>query len=86
MENLISKNSPLEQAKTENVNLLTEKQAAERLQLSPATLQVWRCTRRVNLPFVKVGRLVRYRAEDLQAFIDSNLNGSQSEACTGGAA
>lgn len=76
MANLISTNPPLERAKAENVNLLTEKQAAVRLQVSPATLQVWRCTRRVNLPFVKVGRLVRYRAEDLQAFIDSNLNGA----------
>lgn len=40
--------------------LLTEQQAAEVLGVKPGTLQVWRCTRRYGLPFVKVGRLVRY--------------------------
>jgi predicted site-specific integrase-resolvase len=40
--------------------LLDEKQAAEYLTVSPGTLSVWRSTGRYSLPFVKVGRRVRY--------------------------
>lgn len=41
--------------------LLTQEQAADRLKVKPKTLEVWRSTKRYNIPFVKVGRLVRYR-------------------------
>jgi len=51
--------------------LLDEAAAAALLGVSRATLAVWRCTHRYNLPFVKVGRLVRYRAADVAAFIES---------------
>ncbi len=54
-----------------NPELLDEKQAAERLTVSPGTLSVWRSTGRYNLPFVKVGRMVRYRMSDLDAWIDA---------------
>ena len=49
--------------------LLTERQAAEVLQVKPGTLQVWRSTGRYPLPFVKSGHLVRYRQSALEAFI-----------------
>ena len=52
-------------------SLLNEKQAANFLSMSPGTLSVWRATRRYDLPFVKVGRSVRYRLSDIQAFLDS---------------
>jgi len=51
--------------------LLDEKQAADFLSMSPGMLSVWRATRRYDLPFVKVGRSVRYRLSDLQAFLDA---------------
>ena len=50
--------------------LLNDEQAAAALSVKPGTLSVWRCTGRYNLPFVKVGRLVRYRAGDLAAWLD----------------
>jgi excisionase family DNA binding protein len=50
--------------------LLTQEQVAQRLGIKPATLQIWRVTGRYNLPFVKCGRLVRYREADVRAFID----------------
>jgi excisionase family DNA binding protein len=53
--------------------LIDEHAVAIKLGVSRATLQAWRCTRRVNLPFIKVGRLVRYRQEDIDAFIASHL-------------
>lgn len=50
--------------------LLNDAEAAQLLGVSPATLSVWRCTGRYNIPFVKVGRLVRYRQADLVAWLD----------------
>ncbi|MFI5165149.1 MAG: helix-turn-helix domain-containing protein [Thermoanaerobaculales bacterium] len=56
--------------------LLTEQEAAQALGVRQATLATWRCTRRYDLPYVKAGRLVRYRAEDLAAFIQRRLVGA----------
>ncbi len=55
--------------------LLTEDQAAEFLSIKPQTLAVWRMTGRNDLPYVKVGRAVRYRRADLIAWIDSRIVG-----------
>lgn len=49
--------------------LLTQAQAAEQIGVKPATLQIWRVTGRYRLPFIKCGRLVRYREQDVQAFL-----------------
>ena len=49
---------------------MTTKEAAEYLGVAPNTLLMWRCTKRYGLPYYKVGRLVRYRREDLDAFIE----------------
>ena len=53
--------------------LLTPEQAAEILGVTYQTLAVWRSTGRYNLPFVKVGRRVMYRAIDVEAFIKERL-------------
>lgn len=53
--------------------LMTTEQAAAYLAVKPATLQVWRSTNRKKLPYVKVGGNVRYRRQDLDAFINTNL-------------
>jgi excisionase family DNA binding protein len=59
-------------ARASMTQLLTPRQASEYLQVPVSTLAVWRCTDRVHLPFVKVGgRHVRYRREDLEAFLAS---------------
>ena len=49
-------------------NLLTPQDVADRLGVSTTTLATWRCTKRYPLTYVKVGRLVRYRADDVDAF------------------
>jgi len=54
-----------------NRELLDEKAAADLLQLAPGTLSVWRSTGRYRIPFVKVGRRVRYRRSDLEAWLAS---------------
>jgi excisionase family DNA binding protein len=52
--------------------LLTSEQAAAYIGISPGTheIQVWRCTKRYHIPFIKVGRLVRYRKSELDSFLD----------------
>ena len=41
--------------------LINDAEAAEYLDTTTSTLAVWRCTGRYDLPYVKVGRNVRYR-------------------------
>ena len=51
--------------------LLTPEEVASILGVSVNTLNVWRCAKRYNLPYIKLGRSVRYRYEDVQHFIKS---------------
>lgn len=46
-----------------------DKQAADVLVVKATTLAVWRSTGRYNLPYLKVGRLVKYRLSDLAEFL-----------------
>jgi len=59
-----------------HVELLSRKQAAEYLGVTEQTLAIWKCTGRYNLPCVKIGRLVKYRRTDLNAFINRNATGN----------
>ena len=58
---------------------VNEKGAAEILSVSPGTLAVWRCTRRYPLPYQKIGRAVRYRIADLEAFAQSRTVGAAAD-------
>ena len=51
--------------------LFTSPEAAEYIGVSESTIVVWRCTGRYKIPFIKVGRLVRYRRSDLEAWLES---------------
>ena len=57
--------------------LVNEKRAAEILGVSAGTLSVWRCTRRYPLPFVKIGRCVKYKLTDLEDFIANRTVGGE---------
>lgn len=59
------------QTATLHRDLLDEAQAADYLTLAAGTLSVWRSTGRYGIPFVKVGRRVRYRRGDLDAWLES---------------
>ena len=54
---------------TEYQRLLKPTEVAALLGVTVATLEVWRCTNRYPLPYVKVGRSVRYEAGDVETFI-----------------
>lgn len=59
--------------------LLTTKEVARLLQVSASTLCKWRVSRRESLPFLKLSRAVRYRAEDVNDFLQRRLRHSTSE-------
>ena len=58
--------------------LLTQRQAAEYLCLSERTLERWRVTG-VGPCYVKLGRRVLYRLEDLVAWIAARIRTSTSQ-------
>jgi predicted DNA-binding transcriptional regulator AlpA len=58
--------------------LLREEEAASFLDLSQRTLQAWR-VRGCGPKFHKLGRSVRYRLEDVHAFVNENVHQSTSE-------
>ena len=62
-----------------NSNLLDEKDAAARLNISITTLRTWRSTKRYPLNYLKIGRCVRYRPSDIEAFMDSRTISVGSE-------
>ena len=51
--------------------LLSEEEAAELLCLSPATLKKWRRIRR-GPRYYRLGSAVRYKREDLEAFVSES--------------
>lgn len=59
--------------------LLTPDQVADLLSVTTHTLAVWRCEARYNLPYIKTGRLVRYREADVHRFIESRMCGHQAD-------
>lgn len=56
----------------EHDKLLNGHEAAAFLGITYHTLAVWKSTKRYNVPYVKIGRLVKYRRTDLERFIDEN--------------
>ena len=60
--------------------LLTRPEAAAYLGCKPQTLAIWAATGRYALPFLKVGRLVKYRRADLDAFLERRCVTSTGEA------
>ena len=60
--------------------LLDDKAAAAVLDVTPGTLSVWRSTGRYSLPFVKVGRNVRYRRADMLGWLDQRYRASGATA------
>ena len=58
--------------------LLSRKEAAQMLGVEVTTLEVWASTRRYDLPFIKVGRLAKYRLSDLKAFVESRRQSASS--------
>lgn len=60
--------------------LLDTDKAAALLNAAPKTLIHWRCTGSCDLPYIKVGRLVRYRYSDVMAWLDERTKKAERVA------
>jgi excisionase family DNA binding protein len=49
--------------------LLTPEQVAEQLNVSVGTLAVWRSNGTCQIPYIKIGRCVRYKLAEIEAFL-----------------
>jgi excisionase family DNA binding protein len=56
--------------KTSVDNLLTPLQVAELLGVSSGTLAVWRSNGTCQIPYIKIGRCVRYKRSVIERFLD----------------
>ncbi len=72
---LVVSNHQTDLAKKDRLN---NEEAAQYLGLKAATLNKWRVYGE-GPPFIKVGRLVRYRRVDLDAYLSGRLVSSTSE-------
>ncbi len=57
--------------------LFRNAEAAAYLGVTERTLEVWRCTKRHAIPYLKVGRLVKYRKAALDAWLESRTVGAE---------
>lgn len=62
--------SPIDLASLPRTHLLNDSETASALGLSAATLSVWRCVGRYDLPYRKIGRNVRYSVGDILDFLE----------------
>jgi excisionase family DNA binding protein len=63
-------------AASARTELFSRAEAAAYLGVAKQTLAIWKCTKRYNLPFIKIGKLVKYKKSDLDQFIADNSQSS----------
>lgn len=56
--------------------LLTRKEAAELLGVRIQTLAKWASVQRYDLPYIKIGKAVRYRRTDIDLYLARNTVGA----------
>lgn len=72
---LIQRNTmETKEVKDTDQKLLSRKEAAKYLGCTAGTLAIWKCTKRYSLPYVRIGRNIRYKLSDLIDFINNNVS------------
>jgi excisionase family DNA binding protein len=61
------------------MTLLTQREAALALRLSERTVERMRTSGATGLKFVRLGKSIRYRQQDLDAFVAARVVSSTSE-------
>ena len=56
-------------------SLMDIRQVAAYLQINEATAYSW--AQKGNLPGIKIGRIWRFRREDIEAWLDQNMRGTR---------
>jgi len=80
----VTANISVENRSPDTAPLLSGKAAARIINVVPQTLAQWRVNRRVEIPFVRVGRRIMYRMCDLNNFINANTHGAVNNLLNGG--
>ena len=62
----------------ESTALMTVDEAAAYLRLAPWTLRHWVCKKKI--PYVRLGRSVRFRRKDMERFVTQNLHAKSALA------
>jgi predicted site-specific integrase-resolvase len=52
--------------------LLTTSEVCDLWGFEPQTLRKWRCTGRGDLNFIRIGKSIRYRQSDIEAYLVTN--------------
>ena len=55
--------------------IVNTQEAAQLIRTPERSLIKWRSTGEHNIPFIKIGRNVRYRTTDLRKWIDAHVQG-----------
>ena len=58
---------------------MNQNSAARYLGVEPRTMANWRSSKKYNIPYVKVGSLVKYRQSDLDDFLESRTMGKEGD-------
>ncbi|MBM3741101.1 MAG: helix-turn-helix domain-containing protein [Acidobacteria bacterium] len=61
----------------DNNALMTVEETAAYLRLAPWTIRHWVCQKKI--PYVRLGRSVRFRRKDMERFVTQNLHGKIEE-------
>jgi hypothetical protein len=59
-------------------DLLSPKQVEIEYGIPVGTQAVWRCTKRYAIPYIKLGRLVRYNRRDIELWLKSRTIGGEA--------
>jgi excisionase family DNA binding protein len=61
----------------DSLALMTVEEAASYLRLAPWTLRHWVCQKKI--PYVRLGRTVRFRRKDMERFVNQNVHGKSED-------
>ena len=53
--------------------LLSNEEAADYLGIKTNTLTIWRTTKRFEIPYIQIGRKIKYKKSDLDKFLNENI-------------
>ncbi len=64
-------------------DLLSPKQLEAEYGIPVGTQAIWRCTKRYSIPYLKVGRLVRYDRSAFERWLESRTINGKERSLTG---
>lgn len=60
---------------------LSQKDVAKILNIKVSTLNHWRCVKRYEIPYIKLGRVIMYPESEFAIWLNKYKNNSVSDSC-----